>query len=81
MTGIAMETVALCVLLMAAPAVYATEFTVGDKAGWNTGVDYGAWSTGKTFKVGDTLDMFLKNWYRVWKGGDSSSIKEPKGRG
>ncbi|XP_002466322.2 basic blue protein [Sorghum bicolor] len=30
-------------------------FTVGDDSGWDVGVDYNAWKSGKKFKVGDTL--------------------------
>ncbi|EXB99558.1 Blue copper protein [Morus notabilis] len=46
---------ALLVLLMAAPAVYAAQYTVGDASGWNSGVDYATWTSDKTFRVGDTL--------------------------
>ncbi|XP_026416428.1 blue copper protein-like [Papaver somniferum] len=33
----------------------ATDYTVGDTAGWASGVNYDTWLTGKTFAVGDTL--------------------------
>ncbi|PON99736.1 Phytocyanin domain containing protein [Trema orientale] len=46
---------ALLVLLLAAPAVRGAQYTVGDTAGWNSGVDYTAWTSDKTFTVGDTL--------------------------
>jgi hypothetical protein len=45
------------VLLLAFPSVFATDFTVGDSSGWNLGVDYTTWPSGKTFKVGDNLGM------------------------
>ncbi|RWW57904.1 hypothetical protein BHE74_00035289, partial [Ensete ventricosum] len=48
--------VALLVLLVAAaPAAAATDYTVGDLQGWVSGVDYNAWASSKTFDVGDTL--------------------------
>ena len=46
---------ALLVLLLAAPAVHGAQYTVGDNAGWNSGVDYTGWVSDKTFTVGDTL--------------------------
>ncbi|XWS77331.1 hypothetical protein CRYUN_Cryun01aG0251800 [Craigia yunnanensis] len=46
---------ALVVLLLAAPAAYAVQFTVGDSTGWTTSGDYTTWVDGKTFTVGDTL--------------------------
>ncbi|XP_020575658.1 LOW QUALITY PROTEIN: blue copper protein-like [Phalaenopsis equestris] len=33
----------------------ATVYSVGDTSGWNTGVDYSSWTSGKTFAVGDSL--------------------------
>ncbi|XP_043703032.1 uclacyanin-3-like [Telopea speciosissima] len=45
----------LLIMLLVAPAVYAIDYTVGESAGWNQGVDYNAWVSGKTFNVGDTL--------------------------
>ncbi|XP_038996639.1 blue copper protein-like [Hibiscus syriacus] len=46
-----------CVLVVASMVVpsLATVYTVGDTSGWTSGVDYGTWTKGKTFKVGDTL--------------------------
>ena len=32
-----------------------TNYTVGDKSGWNLGVDYFSWTSDKTFFVGDNL--------------------------
>ncbi|XP_015885271.2 blue copper protein [Ziziphus jujuba] len=33
----------------------ATVYTVGDTSGWALGSDYSTWTSGKTFKVGDSL--------------------------
>ncbi|KAL3504792.1 hypothetical protein ACH5RR_034633 [Cinchona calisaya] len=33
----------------------ATDYTVGDSAGWALGADYTSWTSGKTFTVGDSL--------------------------
>ncbi|OMP01288.1 Plastocyanin-like protein [Corchorus olitorius] len=44
----------LLVLCMVVP-ILATDYTVGDTAGWTTGVDYSSWTKGKTFKIGDNL--------------------------
>ncbi|KAF9610623.1 hypothetical protein IFM89_023698 [Coptis chinensis] len=47
----------LCALLVLCFAVgsFAVDHTVGDTAGWSTGVDYSTWTSGKTFAVGDNL--------------------------
>ncbi|XP_057458103.1 mavicyanin-like [Lotus japonicus] len=45
----------LLVLLVAFPTVFGADHTVGDASGWNIGVDYTTWASGKTFKVGDNL--------------------------
>ncbi|KAL0352329.1 UNVERIFIED_CONTAM: hypothetical protein Scaly_1621600 [Sesamum calycinum] len=37
------------------PSTLATNYVVGDSAGWNLGVDFVAWVSSKTFKVQDTL--------------------------
>ncbi|EOA25065.1 hypothetical protein CARUB_v10018373mg [Capsella rubella] len=51
-------TAALLLLLLAAvPAVFAVTFKVGDTSGWTSGIDYTTWVTGKTFRVGDTLEF------------------------
>ncbi|PWA67977.1 Cupredoxin [Artemisia annua] len=42
-------------------------YTVGDSAGWALGVDYKTWTSGKTFKVGDSL---------VFNYGSSHSVAE-----
>ncbi|CAN1765349.1 Blue copper protein 1b [Linum perenne] len=52
-----------CLALMILVAVAVTpsmvlahvNYTVGESAGWTTGVDYQTWSTSKTFHVGDKL--------------------------
>ncbi|CAK9133574.1 unnamed protein product [Ilex paraguariensis] len=46
---------ALLLLLLAAPAVYAVQHTVGGSTGWNTGYNYVTWAAGQSFAVGDTL--------------------------
>ncbi|GMJ01213.1 hypothetical protein HRI_003790500 [Hibiscus trionum] len=46
---------AFLLLLLAAPAALAVQYTVGDSAGWTTTGDYEGWVQGKTFTVGDTL--------------------------
>ena len=51
--------VALLVLLLATPAAYAEQYTVGDGTGWTTTGDYTTWVEGKTFTVGDTLCKLL----------------------
>ncbi|XP_020672587.1 blue copper protein [Dendrobium catenatum] len=33
----------------------ATVYNVGDTSGWDTGVDYSSWASGKTFAAGDSL--------------------------
>ncbi|KAL6008350.1 hypothetical protein ACLOJK_033859 [Asimina triloba] len=45
----------LIMVVFAVPAVYARVYTPGDSSGWNTGVDYNTWASGKTFVVGDSL--------------------------
>ena len=47
----------LILVLAAVPTVLAVTFQVGDTAGWNSGVDYTTWVSGKTFRVGDTLGI------------------------
>ncbi|KAK8635799.1 hypothetical protein V6N13_004517 [Hibiscus sabdariffa] len=46
---------AFLLLLLAAPAAHAVQYTVGDSSGWTTTGDYEGWVQGKTFTVGDTL--------------------------
>lgn len=41
-----------------APAL-ATDFVVGDDAGWKTNFDYKTWAAGKEFHVGDRLSMSI----------------------
>ncbi|XP_004306982.1 PREDICTED: uclacyanin-3-like [Fragaria vesca subsp. vesca] len=55
--------IAFLILLVAAPAaVFGADHIVGDDQGWNSGVDYETWASGKTFTVGDTLVFnFLSN--------------------
>ncbi|KAF8081362.1 hypothetical protein N665_0890s0001 [Sinapis alba] len=49
--------VLLLILLAGAPAVLAVTFQVGGADGWASGIDYTTWVTGKTFRVGDTLEF------------------------
>lgn len=51
--------VAALFILIATPAVYAAQHTVGGSSGWNPGVDYNTWASGETFNVGDTLGMLF----------------------
>ncbi|CAH2057960.1 unnamed protein product [Thlaspi arvense] len=62
-----MVATALLLVLAVVPAAFAETFTVGGTAQWNSGVDYTAWVTGKTFRVGDTLEF---------KYGPSHSVNE-----
>ncbi|KAI8546434.1 hypothetical protein RHMOL_Rhmol07G0117000 [Rhododendron molle] len=48
--------VALAIFALAFPSTLATQWIVGDSAGWtNLNVNYTEWAVGKTFFVGDTL--------------------------
>ncbi|XP_022132018.1 blue copper protein-like [Momordica charantia] len=42
-------------LISLAVPSFATVYTIGDAAGWASGVDYTSWTSGKTFTVGDSL--------------------------
>lgn len=46
------------VVVAAAPAI-ATDYTVGDDAGWKLNFNYTAWAQGKEFYVGDRISMFI----------------------
>ncbi|CAN1331894.1 Blue copper protein [Linum perenne] len=43
------------VIIMFVPTTLSTTYTVGDTTGWTMGTDYSTWTSGKTFKVGDSL--------------------------
>lgn len=45
-------------MMLSAVPCSCTVYTVGDSAGWGLSVDYGTWSSAKTFKVGDSLGKF-----------------------
>jgi len=48
--------VAVAMAMMVLPFhCLATDYTVGDSAQWNLGVNYSTWASGKTFAVGDKL--------------------------
>ncbi|KAF8404657.1 hypothetical protein HHK36_009545 [Tetracentron sinense] len=49
---------AILVLCCVVPSL-ATVYTVGDTTGWMTNVDYSTWTSGKTFAVGDSLDLYI----------------------
>ncbi|XP_010469206.1 PREDICTED: uclacyanin-3-like [Camelina sativa] len=51
------EAALILLLLAAVPAVCAVTFQVGDNAGWAGGVNYTTWVSGKTFRIGDTLEF------------------------
>ena len=47
-----------------APAL-ATDFVVGDEAGWKTNFDYKTWAAGKEFHVGDKLSTSITCIYLI----------------
>lgn len=47
--------VGLILILSGGVPCLATVYTVGDSAGWALSVDYNTWTSGKTFKAGDSL--------------------------
>lgn len=47
--------IAFLILLVAAPAVTAVQYVVGDEVGWSTSGNYGVWAAGKIFNINDTL--------------------------
>ncbi|CAN8254142.1 unnamed protein product [Cochlearia groenlandica] len=53
----AMATFFLLLLLALVPTATAVTFQVGDADGWNGGVNYTTWASGKVFRVGDTLEF------------------------
>ncbi|GMI65005.1 uclacyanin 1 [Hibiscus trionum] len=56
------------VALMAPSLSMATDFVVGDDAGWGLGVDYDAWAQGKQFFVGDNLVFkYMAGAHNVYK--------------
>ncbi|KAE8676795.1 Uclacyanin-2 [Hibiscus syriacus] len=73
----------LLLLLLAAPAAHAVQYTVGDSAGWTNSGDYEGWVQGKAFTVGDTLlfryggshavDVVSKNDYDNCNSGNALS--------
>ncbi|KAG7566321.1 Phytocyanin domain [Arabidopsis suecica] len=48
---------ALLLFLAAFPAAFAVTFKVGDISGWTSNINYTDWVSGKTFRVGDTLEF------------------------
>ncbi|PIN18290.1 hypothetical protein CDL12_09049 [Handroanthus impetiginosus] len=59
--------IAIFIAVAIAPTL-AADHKVGGDAGWNPGVNYTEWATGKDFHVGDTL-MFVYTYglHNVWK--------------
>ncbi|KAL2243776.1 UNVERIFIED_CONTAM: hypothetical protein Sindi_0495600, partial [Sesamum indicum] len=58
MGGCCASKVALMFLVLSVgvlPTTLATDYEVGDSAGWALGVDFEAWVSSKTFHVQDTL--------------------------
>jgi hypothetical protein len=51
--------ITLLILMLAAPAVYGVQHTVGGTNGWTQSVNYDTWAAGETFVVGDTLCKFF----------------------
>lgn len=51
--------VLLMVSLACSMPSLAKVYTVGDSAGWALNVDYKTWTSGKTFKVGDSLGNIM----------------------
>ncbi|KAG8374812.1 hypothetical protein BUALT_Bualt10G0034500 [Buddleja alternifolia] len=47
--------IAIIVVAIAGAPAFATDYVVGDDAGWTLGVNYTAWAQGKQFYVGDRL--------------------------
>lgn len=55
----------LSIVLIVLPTVaMATEYIVGDQAGWTVNFDYQAWAKDKVFRVGDKLGTF-SSCYRI----------------
>ncbi|KAL7585786.1 hypothetical protein Lser_V15G44509 [Lactuca serriola] len=61
------DVVMLTLFLSCVMPCLAKVYTVGDSAGWSLSVDYTTWTTGKTFKPGDSL---------VFNYGSSHSVDE-----
>ncbi|KAL0329667.1 UNVERIFIED_CONTAM: Lamin-like protein [Sesamum radiatum] len=53
--------VIVTILAIAAPSSAASNYTVGDDAGWMLGVNYTQWAQGKDFRVGDKLVFKYNN--------------------
>ncbi|KAK8482197.1 hypothetical protein V6N13_079412 [Hibiscus sabdariffa] len=64
---------ALFLLLLAAPAALAVQYTVGDSSGWSNTVNYQGWVQGKTFTTGDTLYEVSQSDYDNCNSGNALS--------
>nr|XP_043618648.1 mavicyanin-like [Erigeron canadensis] len=51
----AIVTLLLITLVVAAPSAFAVQHIVGDSSGWTNFGDYTTWASSNTFNVGDTL--------------------------
>ncbi|XP_008437169.1 blue copper protein 1a-like [Cucumis melo] len=68
-------------VVMSAPSALATNYTVGDDAGWSINVNYTVWAQGKMFNVGDMLIFnYPPGDHNVFKvnGSDFKSCTVPK---
>ena len=59
----AFASVFLVLSLLAVPAVYGADHTVGGSGGWDQGVDFATWAAGEKFVVGDNLGKLARNNY------------------
>ncbi|KAJ0024100.1 hypothetical protein Pint_08392 [Pistacia integerrima] len=55
MAGVGAPVVCVALVICMVVPSLATVYTVGDSSGWTMGADYSTWTSGKTFKVGDSL--------------------------
>ncbi|KAK1287669.1 hypothetical protein QJS10_CPB19g01232 [Acorus calamus] len=46
----------LAIAIILPSVVLVTEYIVGDDQGWTIYFNYSEWTTGKTFRVGDSLE-------------------------
>nr|CAB3497913.1 unnamed protein product [Digitaria exilis] len=56
-TVITVIIIASVAALLPATTSAASSYRVGDDAGWDNGIDYDAWASSKSFRVGDTLEF------------------------
>lgn len=56
----------LVIVVVAAAPATATDYIVGDDAGWKLNFNYTAWAQGKEFYVGDRISMLLIYLFFFW---------------